>query len=226
MPVYNEKNYIAEVVKRVMDTGVPTELIIIDDCSKDGTRDELQCIKKGWSYKNCILKVVLHAKNAGKGAALRTGFKNVTADIVIIQDADFEYDPKDYPKLLQPIFDGKADVVFGSRFLGDSHRVLFFWHMLGNKCLTFVSNMLSNLNLTDMETGYKAFKMDVLGKINLKSDRFGFEPEITAKVAKTRCRIYETSISYSGRTYEEGKKISWKDGIAAFWHIVRFNLFS
>lgn len=226
MPVYNEKNYIAEVVRRVMDTGVPTELIIIDDCSKDGTRDELERIKKSWAYKNCALKVVLHAKNAGKGAALRTGFKNVTADIVIIQDADFEYDPKDYHKLLQPIFDGKADVVFGSRFLGDSHRVLFFWHMLGNKCLTFVSNMLSNLNLTDMETGYKAFKMDVLGKIDLKSDRFGFEPEITAKVAKTRCRIYETSISYSGRTYEEGKKISWKDGIAAFWHIVRFNLFS
>lgn len=224
MPVYNEKDYIKDVIKRVVDTGVPYELVVIDDCSKDGTRDALDAIKKTWTDR-CRLTVLFHEKNRGKGAALRTGFKAVTGDIVIIQDADFEYDPKDYPKLLAPIYDGRADVVYGSRFLGDTHRVLFFWHMVGNKVLTFFSNMLTNLNLSDMETGYKAFRSEVIKKLELTSDRFGFEPEITAKVAKGGYRIYETSISYSGRTYEEGKKINWKDGIAAFWHITKFNLF-
>ena len=226
MPVYNEREYISQVIKRVLDTGVPNELVVIDDFSRDGTRDVLKGIEAGWNEKGVKLKLVMHEKNQGKGAALRTGFGAVTGDIVIVQDADFEYDPRDYPKLLQPILEGKADVVYGSRFIGgDSHRVLFFWHMIGNKVLTFFSNMLTNLNLTDMETGYKAFRTEVLRGISLESDRFGFEPEITAKVAKKKWRIYETSISYAGRTYEEGKKINWKDGVAAFWHITKFNLF-
>jgi len=224
MPVYNEREYITEVIKRVTDTGVPYELVVIDDFSRDGTRDVLKKLEAGWAGP-CALRLLFHEKNKGKGAALRTGFEQVTGDMVIIQDADFEYDPKDYPKLMQPIIDGKADVVFGSRFVGgDSHRVLFFWHSVGNKLLTFVSNMLTNINLTDMETGYKAFRTEVLRSLKLESNRFGFEPEITAKVAKKRYRIYETSISYAGRTYEEGKKINWKDGVAAFWHIVKFNL--
>lgn len=224
MPVYNEREYITEVIKRVTDTGVPFELVVIDDFSSDGTRDVLKKLEANWSGP-CSLRLLFHEKNKGKGAALRTGFEHVTGDMVIIQDADFEYDPKDYPRLMQPIIDGKADVVFGSRFVGgDSHRVLFFWHSVGNKLLTFVSNMLTNINLTDMETGYKAFRTEVLRSIKLESNRFGFEPEITAKVAKKRYRIYETSISYAGRTYEEGKKINWKDGVAAFWHIVKFNL--
>lgn len=226
MPVYNERNFIDEIIKRVLDTGIPDELVIIDDCSMDGTRDKLEHIKKNWKNQKCRLNMVYHKKNMGKGAALRTGFQHVACDIVIVQDADLEYDPKDYPKLLQPILDGKADVVYGSRFMGDCHRVLFFWHMIGNKMLTFFSNMLTNLNLSDMETGYKAFRTEVIKGITLTSDRFGFEPEITAKVADKGCRIYETSVSYAGRTYEEGKKINWKDGIAAFWHIVKFNLFS
>ncbi|OGP14079.1 MAG: glycosyl transferase [Deltaproteobacteria bacterium GWA2_55_10] len=226
MPVYNEREYISQVIKRVLDTGVPNELVVIDDFSRDGTRDVLKGIEAGWNEKGVKLKLVMHEKNQGKGAALRTGFGAVTGDIVIVQDADFEYDPRDYPKLLQPILEGKADVVYGSRFIGgDSHRVLFFWHMIGNKVLTFFSNMLTNLNLTDMETGYKAFRTEVLRGISLESDRFGFEPEITAKVARKKWRIYETSISYAGRTYEEGKKINWKDGVAAFWHITKFNLF-
>lgn len=226
MPVYNEKDYIREAIIRVMDTGIPRELIIINDCSTDSTADELERIRKEWHYKDCKLTVLTHGKNSGKGAALRTGFKNVTGDVVIIQDADFEYDPRDYPKLLSPIQEGRADVVYGSRFLGDTHRVLFFWHMVGNRVLTFFSNMLTNINLSDMETGYKAFRAEVVRDMTLKSDRFGFEPEFTAKVAKGGFRIYETSVSYAGRTYEEGKKINWKDGIAAFWHILRYNLFS
>lgn len=226
MPVYNEREYISQVIRRVLDTGIPQELVVVDDFSMDGTRDVLKGIEAGWDEKGARLRLVMHERNQGKGAALRTGFGAVTGDIVIVQDADFEYDPRDYPKLLQPILEGKADVVYGSRFTGgDSHRVLFFWHMIGNKVLTFFSNMLTNLNLTDMETGYKAFRTEVLRDIRLESDRFGFEPEITAKVAKKRCRIYETSISYAGRTYEEGKKINWKDGIAAFWHITKYNLF-
>lgn len=226
IPVFNERDYIEKVIKIVTATGIPDELVVIDDHSTDGTRDALDRIKKNWSDGKCALKLFYHEKNTGKGAALKTGFSQVSGDVVVIQDADFEYDPRDYGKLLEPILDGRADVVFGSRFLGDTHRVLFFWHMIGNKVLTFFSNMLTNLNLSDMETGYKAFKTDVIRKINLTSQRFGFEPEITAKVAKGGYRIYETSISYAGRTYDEGKKINWKDGIAAFWHIIRFNIFS
>lgn len=226
MPVYNERDYIEAVIKRVLDTGIPDELVIIDDFSRDGTRDILKKVEKEWPGQGCRLKLVFHEKNMGKGAALRTGFKEVSGDILIVQDADLEYDPRDYGKLMAPILEGKADVVYGSRFMGDSHRVLFFWHMIGNKALTFFSNMLTNINLSDMETGYKAFRTEVIKDIRLESDRFGFEPEITAKVAKKRCRIYETSISYAGRTYEEGKKINWKDGVAAFWHIIKFNLFS
>ena len=224
MPVYNEREFVLDVIKRVVDTGVPSELVVVDDCSVDGTRDLLSELEKKWADKNCALKVYLKERNMGKGAAFRTGFENVTGDVVIIQDADFEYDPRDYHKLLTPIIEGKADVVFGSRFMGDSHRVLFFWHMVGNKMLTFFSNMLTNLNLSDMETGYKAFRTEVIKSIKLESNRFGFEPEVTAKVAKGKYRIYETSISYAGRTYDEGKKINWKDGVAAFWHIIKYNL--
>ncbi|MBI1911671.1 MAG: glycosyltransferase family 2 protein [Deltaproteobacteria bacterium] len=226
MPVYNEKDYVLDVIKRVTDTGVPFELIVVDDFSIDGTRHILEKIEKGMTQNGCRINVFFHQKNMGKGAALRTGFQHVTGDVVIVQDADFEYDPRDYGKLLQPIIEGKADVVYGSRFMGDSHRVLFFWHMIGNKLLTFFSNMLTNINLSDMETGYKAFRTEVIKSIKLTSDRFGFEPEITAKVAQGRYRIYETSISYAGRTYDEGKKINWKDGVAAFWHIIKFNLLS
>lgn len=224
MPVFNEKVFIRTIIDRVIDTGIPSELVIIDDFSTDGTREFLTELEKSGVYKGCAIKVCFHEKNKGKGAALRTGFKNATGEIVIVQDADLEYDPKDYGKLVGPILEGKADVVYGSRFSGECHRVLFFWHMVGNKTLTLFSNMLSNLNLTDMETGYKAFRAEVLRNITLTSDRFGFEPEITAKVAKKRYRIYEAAVSYSGRTYDEGKKISWKDGVAAFWHIFKFNV--
>lgn len=224
MPVYNEERYIREVIKKVVSTGLPDEIVIVDDFSRDGTRQILEALRKDWKER-CSLKLFMQEANRGKGAALRRGFKEASSEIIIVQDADLEYDPKDYRKLLDPIVEGRADAVFGSRFLGDTHRVLFFWHMVGNKVLTFFSNMLTNLNLSDMETGYKAFRADLLKSIDLKSDRFGFEPEITAKVARKRVRIYETAISYAGRTYEEGKKINWRDGIAAFWHILRFNLF-
>lgn len=221
MPVYNEVATIKEIVSRVQAVTLEKDIIIVDDGSTDGTLELLEEISQ--SYDN--LRVIYHDRNQGKGAALRTGFAAVTGDIVIIQDADLEYDPKEYPVLLKPILDGRADIVYGSRFLGGPHRVLFFWHYMGNKFLTLLSNMLTNLNLTDMETCYKVFKKEVLDNIKLKSNRFGFEPEFTAKVAKKGFRIYETPISYSGRTYDEGKKIGWKDGVKAIFCILWFRFF-
>ena len=224
IPVYNEVKTITEIISRVSSAQViapEKEIIIVDDCSTDGTRELLEEI--GRSQKD--LKILSHKVNQGKGAALRTGFESATGDIIIIQDADLEYDPREYPKLLQPIIDGRADVVYGSRFLGGPHRVLFFWHYLGNKFLTLVSNALTNLNLTDMETCYKVFKRQVLDEITLKSNRFGIEPEFTSKVAKKGFRIYEVPISYSGRDYSEGKKITWKDGFFAIFTILWYRLF-
>jgi glycosyltransferase involved in cell wall biosynthesis len=219
IPVYNEKGTIREIYDSVRGVDIDKEIILVDDCSTDGTREILQ----GLADENT--RVFMHDRNMGKGAALRTGFRNATGEIVIIQDADLEYDPSQYHKLIQPILDGKADVVYGSRFVtGDYRRVLFFWHMLGNKFLTLLSNMLTNLNLSDMETCYKVFRRDVLEKITIEENRFGFEPEITAKISKMDLRIYEIGISYSGRTYKEGKKIGWKDGISAFKCILKYNL--
>jgi len=219
VPVYNEKNTIREIVRRIQEVSFEKEIIIVDDYSTDGTRE----ILKGMAGNN--LKILFHDKNQGKGAALRTGFQEVTGDIVIIQDADLEYNPQEYSILIQPILDGKADAVYGSRFLACPHRVLLFWHYVGNKFLTTLSNLFTNLNLTDMETCYKAFRSSLLKNIEIESKRFGFEPEITAKLAKLKCRIYEVPISYSGRDYSEGKKINWKDGIAAFFWIIRYNIF-
>ncbi len=219
IPAYNEVNFIADVIRRVQETPYEKEIIIVDDGSFDGTKDFL----KGLKEPN--ITVVLQEVNQGKGAALREGFARAKGDIVIIQDADLEYDPRDYPRLLAPILEGKADVVYGSRFLGGPHRVLYFWHYVGNMIVTLLSNMFTNLNLTDMETGYKVFKREVLKDIKIESDRFGFEPEITAKIAKKRCKVYEIPISYYGRSYEEGKKITWKDGIKAFFTILKHNLF-
>jgi glycosyltransferase involved in cell wall biosynthesis len=216
IPVFNEAQTIAEVLRRIVLVEPNAEIIVVDDGSTDGTREVLQT-RRG-------VTVILHERNAGKGAAIRTGLAYVTGDVVIVQDADLEYSPQDYPRLLAPIRDGQADVVYGSRFLGGPHRVLFFWHSVGNSLLTLLSNMLSDINLTDMETGYKAFRAVVLRNINLQSDRFGFEPEVTAKIARQACRIYEVPISYHGRDYAAGKKITWRDGIAAFYHILRFNL--
>ncbi|KPK25102.1 MAG: glycosyl transferase [Nitrospira bacterium SG8_3] len=219
IPVYNEIFTIGEILNRVRSVPQDKEIIVIDDGSTDGTRE--------WLEKLTMQEVTVffHSENKGKGAALRTGFEQATGDIVIIQDADLEYDPRDYDCLIGPIVDGRADVVFGSRFLGGPHRVLFFWHYVGNKVLTVLSNMLTNLNLSDMETGYKAFRTSLLHKIRIKSNRFGFEPEITAKFAKLKCRMYEVPISYSGRGYEEGKKITWRDGLAALFHVIRFRFF-
>ena len=219
IPVFNEKDTIRQLHESVRAVPVDKEIIVVDDFSTDGTRD----IVRGLA--DDMTRVVLHERNRGKGAALRTGFRHATGDIVIVQDADLEYDPSQYPKLIKPILDGKADVVYGSRFLtGDFRRVHFFWHMVGNKLLTLLSNMFTNLNLTDMETCYKVFRREVLQKIDIEEDRFGFEPEITAKVAKLDVRIYEIGISYSGRTYKEGKKIDWKDGVSALRCIFKYNL--
>ena len=221
IPVYNEVSTIREIVARVQAVDLEKEIIIVDDGSTDGTREQLQEI----TLSQDNVKVFYHDRNQGKGAALRTGFEVVTGDVVIIQDADLEYDPREYPVLLEPIRDGRADIVYGSRFLGGPHRVLFFWHYLGNKFLTLLSNALTNLNLTDLETCYKVFRREVISGIQFKSNRFGFEPEFTAKVAKKGFRIYETPISYSGRTYAEGKKISWRDGVKAIFAIVWFRFF-
>lgn len=219
IPVYNERDTITEIIQRVNEEPTGKEIIIVDDCSTDGTRDVLKGINDD------RVKVYFHEKNQGKGAALRTGFGKASGDIVVIQDADMEYDPQEYPKLIKPILDGKADVVYGSRFSGgEPHRVVFFWHMMGNRFLTFLSNILTNLTLTDMETCYKAFRADVLKKIVIEENRFGFEPEITAKVANLGVRIYEVGISYSGRSYMEGKKIGWKDGFSAIRCIFKYNL--
>lgn len=222
IPVYNEERTIKEIVSAVQAVGVHKEIIIVDDCSVDQTPRVLGEI----SAAHPEIKVIRHEHNQGKGAALRTGFAAATCDIVAIQDADLEYDPRDLRRVIEPILAGRADVVYGSRFSGgESHRVLFFWHYLGNRFLTFASNIFTNLNLTDMEVCYKVFRREVLQKIKIEENRFGFEPEITAKVAKLRCRVYEVGISYSGRTYEEGKKIGWKDGVRALWCIVKYNLF-
>ncbi len=218
IPVYNEKDTLMQLVERVLATPYDKELLMVDDFSTDGTRDLLEKL----DHPN--IRVFFHEKNRGKGAALRTAFKHATGDIVLIQDADLEYDPAEYPKLIAPIEQDLADVVYGSRFLGGPHRVLFFWHYLGNQFLTTLSNMMTNLNLTDMETCYKVFRREVIQSIPLKSDRFGFEPEVTAKIARRGYRVYETPISYHGRTYAEGKKIGWKDGVNAIWTILRYRL--
>lgn len=223
MPCHNEIRAIEAIIKKVMavELGIERELIIIDDGSTDGTRDVLMSL----NGRNDI-QLILHRKNRGKGAALRTGFVRASGDIIIIQDADLEYEPQEYPKLLNPILNGKADVVYGSRFIGsESHRVLYFWHSIGNKFLTLLSNAFTNLNLTDMEVCYKAFKREVLEHMELKEDRFGFEPEFTAKIANNRFVVYEVGISYYGRTYEEGKKIGWKDGLRACYVIIKCGLF-
>ncbi len=219
IPVYNERNTILEVLRRVREVDLPKEVIVVDDFSTDGTRELLAALPASDD-----LRILLQPRNLGKGAALRAGFQEVRGDIVIVQDADLEYDPSEYPILIQPILAGKADVVYGSRFLGGPHRVLFFWHYLGNKFLTTLSNMMTDLNLTDMETCFNVFRADVLRKIKLRENRFGFEPEFTAKIAKARCRVYEVPISYSGRDYSEGKKIGWKDGVAAIYFIVKYRL--
>ena len=220
IPAYNEKKTIRAVVEKVLGTPYRKEIIVVDDGSDDGTREELQSLESESS-----VRLIYKDRNRGKGASLREGFENINGHVVIIQDADLEYDPNDYRALLEPILDGRADVVYGTRFLGGPHRVLFFWHYVGNRMLTILSNMLTNLNLTDMETGYKVFRSQVIKDLSLKSNRFGFEPEITAKVARAKWRIYEVPISYSGRDYEEGKKITWMDGLAALFHIIRFRFF-
>jgi len=219
IPVYNEQATIRELYACVKAVDIEKEIIFVDDYSTDGSREILQ------GFADDSTRIVLHDRNMGKGAALRSGFRHVTGEIVIIQDADLEYDPAQYPKLIQPILEGKADVVYGSRFItGDYRRVLFFWHMVGNKLLTLMSNLFTNLNLSDMETCYKVFRRDVLDRITIEEDRFGFEPEITAKLAKLKLRIYEIGISYAGRTYAEGKKIGWKDGLSALRCIIKYNL--
>jgi glycosyltransferase involved in cell wall biosynthesis len=229
IPVYNERNTIREILRQVRAVPIPKQIILVDDCSRDGTREILNDL----AAHEPDLTVVFHEINQGKGAALRTGFAHATGQIVIVQDADLEYDPGQYPQLIQPIIEGRADVVYGSRFIGETHRVLYYWHSLANKFLTLLSNVFTNLNLTDMEVCYKVFRREVIQGITLKSDRFGFEPEVTAKVARfevpaldgrpaRRCRVYEMPVSYNGRDYREGKKIGWKDGVQALYCIVRY----
>ena len=221
IPCYNEKNTIEKIVEAVRNAPLESrEIIVVDDCSQDGTQAVLK-----EKISQMVDQVIYHPVNRGKGAALRSGFAAASGDLILVQDADLEYDPDDYPVLLEPLMSGRADAVFGSRFMGGRpHRVLFFWHMAGNKFLTLLSNMFTNLNLTDMETGYKAFKASVIKSIRIEEDRFGVEPEIIAKLARPGCRIYEVGISYSGRTYAEGKKINWKDGVRAIYAIVKYNL--
>jgi glycosyltransferase involved in cell wall biosynthesis len=221
IPCYDEKNTIEQIVEAVRAAPIESkEIIVVDDCSQDGTQELLR-----EKISRIVDQIIYHPVNRGKGAALRTGFAAATGDIVLVQDADLEYNPEDYPLLLEPLLSGKADVVFGSRFVGGRpHRVLFFWHMAGNRFLTLLSNMFTNLNLTDMETGYKAFRAALIKSIQIEEDRFGVEPEMIAKLARKDCRIYEVGISYSGRTYAEGKKINWKDGVYAFYAIIKYNL--
>ncbi len=217
IPIYNEKDTLLELLGRVRRVELEKEIILVDDYSTDSTRDLLTSLPRGDD-----LRILYQPSNMGKGAALRRGFEAVTGDIVVVQDADLEYDPAEYAVLIQPILANKADVVYGSRFLGGPHRVLLFWHSVGNKVLTTLSNMMTGLNLTDMETCYKVFRADLLGRIVLRENRFGFEPEFTAKVARARARVYEVPISYSGRDYSEGKKIGWKDGLAAIYFIIKY----
>jgi glycosyltransferase involved in cell wall biosynthesis len=218
VPVYNEQATIRQVLSRIRSVREVSEIVVVDDYSTDGTRDVLRQLEAGADYV-----VLYHDRNRGKGAALRTGFGAVTGDIVVIQDADLEYDPAEYPKLMAPILSGRADVVYGSRFAGgESHRVLYFWHSVGNKLLTLMSNVFTNLNLSDMETCYKMFRREVIQAITIEEDRFGFEPEVTGKIAALQCRVYEVGISYDGRTYAEGKKIGWRDGVRALWCILKY----
>ena len=218
IPVYNEAKTILEIIKRVKEAPFDKEIIVVDDYSKDGTAHLLK--------ENCEgIKPLFHERNQGKGAAIRTALSQVTGEVTIIQDADLEYHPSEYPNLISPILNGMADVVYGYRFQGGTHRVLYFWHSVGNRMITTLSNMLTDLNLSDMETGYKAFRSEVLKNIRIESNRFGFEPEVTAKIAKMGCRVYEVPISYWGRDYSEGKKINYKDGLAAIYWILKFNLF-